>query len=110
MLRDSSEQPDILILESNVSPVVCEVEVLPAISVEAETISRLGKEVRDTGATILSFIALRLPTRIGAPRRLRCSMNSGLRRISIWYSIPAAIRTGMHDGRIRVGSAEVLPT
>ncbi len=91
MLRDSSEQPDILILEPNVSPVVCEVEVLPAISVEAEAISQLGKEVRDTGATILSSIALRLPTRI---RSLQAA--ALLHELRIAADIDMVLYTGSH--------------
>jgi hypothetical protein len=61
MLRGSNERPDILVLEPNVSPVVIETEVMPAATVEAEAKSRLGKNLRSTGRTILSSIAVRLP-------------------------------------------------
>ena len=61
MLKGSNERPDILVLEPNVSPVVIETEVLPAATVEAEAKSRLGKNLRATGRTILSSIAVRLP-------------------------------------------------
>jgi hypothetical protein len=61
MLRGSNERPDILVLEPNVSPVVIETEVLPAATVEIEAISRLGKNLRATGRTILSSVAVRLP-------------------------------------------------
>jgi hypothetical protein len=64
MLKGSNARPDILVTEPNVSPVVIETEVLPAISVEAEAKSRLGEQLRNTGRTILSVIALRLPARI----------------------------------------------
>lgn len=64
LLKDSSARPDILVVEPNVSPVAIEIEVLPAISVESEAISRLGKSMRDTGRNILSAIAVRLPTQI----------------------------------------------
>lgn len=64
MLKGTTEQPDIIVREPNVSPVVIETEVLPATTVEAEAISRLGKQVRDTGRTILSSIAVRLPVRL----------------------------------------------
>jgi hypothetical protein len=47
-----------------VSPVVVETEVTPATTVELEAASRLGKQVRTTGRTILSAIALRLPARL----------------------------------------------
>ena len=64
MLRDSNERPDILVIEPNVSPVVIETEILPAATVEPEAIARLGKQIRATGKTILSSIAVRLPKRL----------------------------------------------
>ena len=64
MLKYSNKRPDILVLEANVSPVVIETEVLPAVTVESEAISRLGLQVRTTGRTILSSIAVRLPDRL----------------------------------------------
>lgn len=63
MLKGSSRRPDILVLEANVSPVVIETEVLPAVTVESEAVSRLGERVRTTGRTILSSVAVRLPLR-----------------------------------------------
>ena len=41
MLKGSSRRPDILIIEANVSPVVIETEVLPAVTVESEAVSVL---------------------------------------------------------------------
>jgi len=64
MLKGSAGRPDILVLERNVSPVVIETEVLPAVNVEPEALSRLGQQVRTTGRTILSSIAVRLPERL----------------------------------------------
>ena len=64
MLKGSNERPDILVIEPNVSPVVIETEVLPAPTVESDAISRLGKQIRATGKTILSSIAVRLPQRL----------------------------------------------
>ena len=64
MLKGSNKRPDILVTEANVSPVVIETEVLPAVTVEAEATSRLGEEIRTTGRTILSSIAVRLPQRL----------------------------------------------
>ena len=61
MLKGSSGQPDILILEANVSPVVIETEVLPAVTVESEATNRLGHSIKATGRRILSAIAVRLP-------------------------------------------------
>ncbi len=73
MLKRSNEKPDILVIESSVSPVVIETEVLPAPTVEQEATSRLGKQIRATGKSILSSIALRLP------QRLRTKQGSSLR-------------------------------
>jgi hypothetical protein len=53
-LKGSSGQPDILVVEPNVSPVVIETEVLPAVTVESEAVSRLGAQMKATGRTILS--------------------------------------------------------
>ena len=64
MLKGNSRRPDILVLEANVSPVVIETEILPAVTVEAEAVSRLGEQVRNTGRTILSSLAVRLPVRL----------------------------------------------
>lgn len=64
MLKGGSGRPDILVIEPNVSPVVIETEVLPAATVEAEAISRLGQQLRTTGRTILSSIAMRVPQRL----------------------------------------------
>lgn len=65
-LKGSSERPDILVIEPNVSPVVIETEVLPAATVEADALARLGKQLRGTGRTILSVVAVRLPLRLRA--------------------------------------------
>jgi len=64
MLKGSQAQPDILIIEKNVSPVTIETEVLPAATVQTDATSRLGEQVRVTGRTILSSIAVRLPVRL----------------------------------------------
>ena len=50
MLRASSKRPDILVLESNVSPVCIETEILPAVTVEQEAVSRLGEILRSKKA------------------------------------------------------------
>jgi hypothetical protein len=63
-LKGSTARPDILVVEPNVSPVVVETEVLPAVTVEAEAVDRLGKQLKETGRTILSSIAVRLPIRL----------------------------------------------
>ena len=74
MLKGSNERPDILVIEPNVSPVVIETEVLPAPTVESDATSRLGKQIRATGRTILSSFAVRLP------ERLTTKQGSSLRR------------------------------
>ncbi len=63
-LKGSTARPDILVVEPNVSPVVIETEVLPAVTVEAEAVARLGAQMKATGRTILSAIAVRLPLRL----------------------------------------------
>lgn len=64
MLKGSAARPDILVIEPNVSPVVIETEVLPAVTVEPEAVARLGEHLRDTGRAILSSVAVRLPLRL----------------------------------------------
>src|SRR5271154_289282 len=64
MLVGSNKRPDILIFEASVSPVVIETEVLPAVTLEAEAIARLGETVRANGRSILSAIAVRIPERM----------------------------------------------
>ena len=59
----SSRRPDILVTEPHTAPVVIETEVLPAVSVEEEALSRLGEDLSGSGRTILSSIAMRLPER-----------------------------------------------
>ncbi len=65
-LKGSTARPDILVVEPNVSPVVIETEVVPAVTVETEALDRLGAKMRTTGRTILSSIAVRLPLRLRA--------------------------------------------
>ena len=64
MLQGNNRRPDILVVEQNVSPVVIETEILPAVTVESEATSRLGEHLRTTGRQILSSIAVRLPQRL----------------------------------------------
>jgi hypothetical protein len=78
MLRGSNKRPDILVIEANVSPVVIETEVVPAVTVESEAISRLGEQIRTTGRKILSSFAVRLPDRLRTahPTKLRAALAS----------------------------------
>ncbi|MGC0321079.1 hypothetical protein ABIG06_001708 [Bradyrhizobium sp. USDA 326] len=64
MLKGVSARPDILVLEPDVSPVAIETEVIPAPTVEPEALSRLGANIKSTGRTILSSIAVKLPKRL----------------------------------------------
>lgn len=64
ILKHAAKRPDILVVESNVSPVVIETEVMPALNANADAISRLGDQVQTTGRFILSSIAVRLPARL----------------------------------------------
>ena len=57
-------QPDILIAEPHTAPVVIETEVLPAVTVEAEALSRLREALTGSGHSILSSLAVRLPSRL----------------------------------------------
>jgi hypothetical protein len=61
MIKGGTKRPDILVLEPNVSPVVIEVEVMPATNVEVEALSRLGHQLSSSGRRILSAIAMRVP-------------------------------------------------
>jgi len=63
-IKGSTARPDILVIEPNVSPVVIETEVVPAVTLEGEAVSRLGLQMRYTGRKILSSIAVRLPLRL----------------------------------------------
>jgi surface antigen len=64
MFKGSQGQADILVIEQTVSPVTIETEILPAVTVESDAMSRLGKQLRDTGRPILSSVAVRLPVRL----------------------------------------------
>ena len=79
ILKHASKRPDILVTEPNVSPVVIETEVMPALTVENDAVSRLGDKVETTGRTILSVIALRLPKRLR--KKSGAQLANELRRI-----------------------------
>jgi len=64
VLKSRGKRPDILITEPNVSPVIVETEVLPAISVELDARSRLGEHLTVSGRRILSSVAVRMPVRL----------------------------------------------
>ncbi len=89
MLVGSNKRPDILVLEPSVSPVAVETEVAPAITVESETIARLGENVRTNGRLILSAIAVRLPERL--KKRSGASLQKELAAVS---DLEMALYTG----------------
>ena len=64
VLKSSGKRPDILVTEPNVSPVIVETEILPAISVESDTKQRLGDHLTPSYQRILSSLAVRLPVRL----------------------------------------------
>ena len=107
MLKGSNERPDILVTESNVSPVVIETEVLPAPTVESDATSRLGKQIRDTGRTILSSIAVRLPKRLTTKQgsSLRNELEDAIDIEMVLYtgSDPSAHSRWPHSGWILGG-------
>jgi len=64
ILKSSGKRPDILINEPNVSPVIVETEIIPAISVETDAIQRLGQQLSPSGKKILSAVAVKLPAKL----------------------------------------------
>ena len=54
-------QPDILIKEYGMSPVIIETEIYPARTVDEDAIQKLGQKERTMGQTISSVIAVRIP-------------------------------------------------
>ena len=105
MLRGSNERPDILVIEPNVSPVVIETEILPAATVEPEAIARLGKQIRATGKTILSSIAVCLPERLTTKQgsSLRSELEDAIDIEMVLYtgSDPSSNSRWPHSGWIR---------
>lgn len=78
VFRGTGKKPDILIVEPNVSPVVIETEVVPAVNVESDARERLGQRLKKTGTRVLSCLAVRMPERLrnegGAA--LRCEITN----------------------------------
>jgi len=64
VLKGSGKRPDILVTEPNVSPVVVETEIVPAISVELDAKQRLGQQLMPSARRILSSVAVKLPPRL----------------------------------------------
>lgn len=89
MLVGSNKKPDILILEPSVSPVTIETEILPATTVESETVARLGETARPNGRLILSSIAVRLPAILR-----KCSGSKLQKELAAANDLEMALYTG----------------
>lgn len=63
LFAGSRSRPDILVAEPYAAAVIIETEALPALTVEAEALSRLGETLGEHSSKILSSIAIRLPQR-----------------------------------------------
>ena len=115
-------QPDILIDELWVAPVVIETELMPAQTVEADTLKRLGKQVVFLGAKVNSVIALRLPVRLKdtSQRKLKRELrNTNDFQFALYsgecaekydrYPESGWLTGGVHDLSLLVQSATVPP-
>jgi len=88
-IKGSAKQPDILVVEPSVSPVVIETEVMPARSLEKDALERLGEQLLPSGRRILSSLAVRLPV------RLRSHSSAALKReLSSASDFEMALYTG----------------
>ena len=115
-------QPDILIDEPWVAPVVIETELMPAQTVEADALQRLGKEVVFLGAKVNSVIAARLPQRLkeSSRQKLKRELRAANDFQFALYSGESAekyerypksgwLAGGLHDLSLLVQSATVPP-
>jgi hypothetical protein len=59
----AGQRPDLIVRDNPMAPVSVETEFLPAATVEADAIARLGKVYKPTGGTIHSAIAVRSPAK-----------------------------------------------
>lgn len=111
MLLGSAKKPDILVLEPSVSPVTIETEVVPATTVEQETIARLGETARSNGRLILSSIAVRLPHRLrghaGVPLSEELASATDLEMALFTGSSPASYSRWPHSGWLTGGIADL---
>ncbi len=62
--ESSMLQPDIVVKELWVPPVVIETEIMPSQTVEKDAVARLGKRTSMLGEKICSVVAVRLPVRL----------------------------------------------
>lgn len=72
----SHKQPDVLVTEPGISPVIIETEVQPAHTVEADAKGRLGEHLTD-GSTVATVLAVRVPVRFREVSQ--ADLRSGLR-------------------------------
>ena len=115
-------RPDIVIEEPFTAAVVIETEILPAQTVEEETLSRLGKGLSRFGSIIHSAIAVRLPRRltqasghklrheIANARDLEFALFTGENRHKVSrYPNSGWLSGGIHDLSILAQSAAISP-
>lgn len=115
-------RPDIVIEEPFTAAVVIETEILPAQTVEEETLSRLGKELSRFGSVIQSAIAVRLPRRftqasgrtlrndIANARNLEFALYTGENRYKVSrYPDSGWLSGGIYDLSILAQSAAISP-
>jgi len=111
MLKGSAGRPDILVLEPNVSPVVIETELLPAVTVAADATNRLGKTIKSNGRKILSAIAVRLPvvlaSQSGEALNAAISATAALEMAVFTGDNPSAFQRWPTSGWIKGGVVEL---
>ena len=78
-------RPDIIITDSQRSPVVVEAEHMPARSVEREAVERLGLPVVDDTRVIEAAIALRYPTDVANASDLDSAIRSARLEYAVFY-------------------------
>ena len=115
-------RPDIVIIEPFTAAVVIETEILPAQTVEEETLSRLGKGLSRFSNIIHSAIAVRLPQRlthasgrqlrkdVADARDLEFALYTGENRQKVSrYPSSGWLSGGIHDLSILAQSAAISP-
>ena len=78
-------RPDIIITDSQRSPVVVEAEYMPAYAAEDEAKARLGLQLADGGKRIEAAIALRYPTDVANASDLDSAIRSARLEYAVFY-------------------------
>ena len=87
-----NHQIDILVHGTGNSPVAIETEFFPALAVENEAISRIGKVVKSSGQAIEHAIALRVPKRLRSVNQ--SSLHSEIESAEFSYCVHSASQDG----------------